>query len=105
MQIAAMKLFGSIGRWQGGQFAIPGLAAILLPYTLWSNIFMVSDRTPTRGNQESPRPWSTPFNDKVLDPLITRRNPFPTRLAVPSRFRPVPHVFGMEKAPQVRQEV
>lgn len=40
-QIAAMKLFGSIGRWRGWQFAIPGLAVILLAYTLWSNIYPV----------------------------------------------------------------
>ncbi|WP_243239852.1 hypothetical protein [Sulfobacillus harzensis] len=40
-QVAAMKLFGRIGRWRGWQFAIPGLAVILLAYTLWSNIYPV----------------------------------------------------------------
>ena len=40
-QVAAIRLFSRIKRWRGWQFAIPGLAIILLAYTLWSNVFPV----------------------------------------------------------------
>ena len=40
-QVAAMRLFGSNGRWKGWKFVIPSAAIILLAYTLWSNVYPV----------------------------------------------------------------
>lgn len=40
-QVSAIKLFSSIGRWKGLQFAIPIVAIILLGYTLWANVYPV----------------------------------------------------------------
>lgn len=40
-QVSAIKLFSSIGRWKGLQFAIPIVAIILLAYTLWANVYPV----------------------------------------------------------------
>jgi amino acid transporter len=40
-QIAAIRLFSQTGRWKGAQYLIPGLAIILLAYTLWSNVYPV----------------------------------------------------------------
>lgn len=40
-QVSAIKLFSSIGRWKGLQFAIPIVAIVLLAYTLWANVYPV----------------------------------------------------------------
>ena len=40
-QVSAIKLFSSIGRWKGLQFAIPIVAIVLLAYTLLANVYPV----------------------------------------------------------------
>lgn len=40
-QVAAMRLFGRIGRWKGLQFVEPVVAIVLMGYTLYSNVFPV----------------------------------------------------------------
>jgi len=40
-QIAAIRLFRRNGRWKRWQLLIPGLAIILLAYTLWSNVYPI----------------------------------------------------------------
>lgn len=40
-QVSAIKLFAEIGRWRGPTFIVPGLAIVLLGYTLYSNVFPV----------------------------------------------------------------
>jgi amino acid transporter len=40
-QIAAIRLFRRNGRWKAAHTIIPGVAVILLAYTLWSNVYPI----------------------------------------------------------------